>query len=260
MSIESPIQGFGLALLGAESTGKSTLAQAVVDLLNGPDRHGLVATRGVLVPEYLRQWCMQHGRTPAAHEQAAVADEHAAKLQQTRTQFPEAIVVADTTPLMVAVYSEHYFGDTSLYAAAHTPQNAFDLTLLLGLDLPWQADGPWRDGQPTQQAVDELLRLRLLDMGVGVGHALIYGQGTQRTTAAWRALNAALPPKNAHKDHVIFVAEKLYWSSDRSQFGSKFHTKCEDCSDPDCERRLFSHLLEQRQGSTPAVPGCERSV
>lgn len=258
MTTADPLQGFGLALLGAESTGKSSLAQALVDLLNGPDRHGVVATRGVLVPEHLRQWCMQHGRTPFAHEQAAVAREHAARLQQARIQFPGAIVVADTTPLMVAVYSEHYFSDTSLYAAAHTQQQDFDLTLLLGLDLPWQADGPWRDGQPTQQAVDELLRLRLVDMGMG--HGLVYGQGAQRTTAAWRALNASLPHQNTHKAHILYVAEKLYGSSHISQFGSIFHTQCEDCSDPDCERRLFSRLLQKRQGSTPAVPGCGRSV
>jgi uridine kinase len=47
-----------IALLGAESTGKTALAHALVQLLvqQGQD--------AVAVDEYLREWCAVQGRTP----------------------------------------------------------------------------------------------------------------------------------------------------------------------------------------------------
>ena len=54
-----------IALLGAESTGKTRLGQALAEVLG--ERQGL---RVRFVPELLRQWCEQQGRTPQPHEQA----------------------------------------------------------------------------------------------------------------------------------------------------------------------------------------------
>ena len=52
-------RGFVVALLGAESSGKTTLAAQLRDSMAGND-HGSVA----LVPEVLRQFCIDAGRTP----------------------------------------------------------------------------------------------------------------------------------------------------------------------------------------------------
>ena len=49
-----------IAILGAESTGKSQLADA---LANGLRSQGKTVS---LVGEYLREWCDIHGRTPRA--------------------------------------------------------------------------------------------------------------------------------------------------------------------------------------------------
>ena len=51
-------RGSVIAVLGAESTGKTELAQAIA---------GRLARRGVattFVGEYLREWCEREGRTP----------------------------------------------------------------------------------------------------------------------------------------------------------------------------------------------------
>lgn len=54
-------------------------------------------------------------------------------------------MVADTTALMTAVYSDQVFGDVSLYRDALLEHTRYRLTLLTGLDLPWMADRPrWR--------------------------------------------------------------------------------------------------------------------
>jgi len=47
-----------IALLGAESTGKTSLSLALAKALT------LRGRQVTVVPEVLRQWCDQHGRTP----------------------------------------------------------------------------------------------------------------------------------------------------------------------------------------------------
>ena len=70
-------------------------------------------------------------------------------------------VPADTTALMIGVYSDWVFGDTSLYAAAEEAHRRVDLTLLTALDLPWQADGHQRDGAHVRAPIDALVRAAL---------------------------------------------------------------------------------------------------
>jgi NadR type nicotinamide-nucleotide adenylyltransferase len=139
-----------VALLGAECTGKSTLAQALA--------HELGAG---LVGEYLREWCKTHGRTPQQHEQAHIAAEQAARIAEAaRTH---ELVICDTTPLLTALFSQHYFGDDSLLADALDFQRRCDLTLVCAPDLPWQADGFLRDGPEVRAALDERLCRALRD-------------------------------------------------------------------------------------------------
>jgi nicotinamide riboside kinase len=56
-----------IAILGAECTGKTTLAQALATALCG------CGDRAEWVPETLREWCRQNGHNPQAHEQHAIA-------------------------------------------------------------------------------------------------------------------------------------------------------------------------------------------
>jgi nicotinamide riboside kinase len=138
-----------VALLGAECTGKSTLAEALAAHFNAG-----------LVTEYLREWCDAHGRTPQEHEQAHIAAEQAARIDAAARQ--HTLVIADTTPLITALCSEHYFNDTSLTADALGFQGRCDVTLLCAPDLPWQADGIQRDGPGVREAFDARLRSTLL--------------------------------------------------------------------------------------------------
>ena len=59
--------GSVIAVLGAESTGKTELARALAARLQ---QRGITTT---LVGEYLREWCEREGRTPRPDEQAAIA-------------------------------------------------------------------------------------------------------------------------------------------------------------------------------------------
>ena len=63
-----------IALVGAESTGKTSLSQRITDALLA---QGQIAA---YVPEALREWCQMHGRTPAAHEQLEIAQQQAERI------------------------------------------------------------------------------------------------------------------------------------------------------------------------------------
>ncbi|MFN3860202.1 MAG: AAA family ATPase [Roseateles sp.] len=170
-----------VALLGAECTGKSKLAEALAAQFNAG-----------LVTEYLREWCDAHGRTPLQHEQAHIAAEQAERIAAAERR--HALVFCDTTPLITALCSEHYFGDSSLTAAAISYQRRFDLTLLCAPDLPWEADGIQRDGPAVRAAFDARLRAALC--GGGIAWVDIAGDTAQRRAAALAALAALQRPSS----------------------------------------------------------------
>ena len=207
-------RGFVIALLGAESTGKTTLAEALVHALSGDGR------RAALVTEYLREFCDEHQRTPRQDEQAGIAD------MQTRRIADAArtadVVVADTTALMIAVYSDKVFGDTGLYASAVDAHRACDLTLVTALDLPWQADGLQRDGPQVREPVDAMLRAALAR--AGIGYSVVAGHGPARLTAALQAVKHALALPSAEEE---------------SAANPRWQWVCERCGDVDCERHLL---------------------
>src|SRR5437016_1337610 len=103
-----------IAIVGAESTGKTTLARELAAAL------AIDGRRVARVDEVLREFCLQAGRTPRADEQATIARAQSQRIEQAaRTH---ELVVADTTALMVAIYSQLLFNDRSLLAAALADQ------------------------------------------------------------------------------------------------------------------------------------------
>lgn len=175
-------RAFVVALLGAESTGKTTLADAIGTAVAAR------RTRVAVVAEALREFCDAQGRTPRQEEQAPLA-----ATQQQRIDDAAAgadVVVADTTALMIAVYSDYVFGDRSLYPSALQAQRRCDLTLVTALDLPWRPDGLQRDGAHVRAPVDALVRSAL--ESAGIAFTTIAGVGADRLASALRAIDEAM--------------------------------------------------------------------
>ena len=211
-----------VALLGAESTGKTTLARSLAETLSSEGR------RVVIVPEYLREFCDAHGRTPRQDEQAHIATEQTRRIEQAaRTH---ELVIADTTALMIAVYSDTVFGDTSLYPMAEAAhRDAGGLTLLTALDLPWQADGLQRDGPHVREPVDALVRAALAR--TGVAFSVVFGCGDARLQAALASVRHAIAPRPA---------------TDEDAADPRWHRHCERCGDANCERHARLPKLDVR--------------
>lgn len=209
-----------IALLGAESTGKTQLAQELAAHLQG---RGL---RAVAVPEALRAWCAREGRAPRPEEQLSIAQEQERQVDEAVATGAH-IVVADTTALMVLVYAGMLFEDDPLYRFALERQRRYDAVLVTGLDLPWTPDGLHRDATQPREDVDGLVRSLL--QRAGLPFQVAYGSGRARLQAALVALASVgvLPDSLVQRPATEGNRRAWKWM-------------CEKCSDPDCEHRLFT--------------------
>ncbi|MDM4765368.1 ATP-binding protein [Pelomonas sp. SE-A7] len=211
-----------VAIVGAESSGKSTLAQALHKRLSA---EGL---RCALVNEWLREWCDREGRTPRQDEQSGIAAEQTRRIEAAAAS--HELVICDTTPLMTAVYSDFIFGDRSLYPSALGFHKRCSATLLTALDLPWLADGHQRQGPEVQAPIDALIRRSLLD--VGLAWSIVAGQGEARVEAALDLLTLLL----ARPDRAAGLFTRLQ----AQQAAQKpWRWSCEQCDQPECEHRLL---------------------
>jgi nicotinamide riboside kinase len=182
-------RGRCVAIVGAESTGKTRLAQDLAAAL--AERTG---QRVAWVPELLRDWCNAQGRTPLAHEQAGILAAQHARIAAAAAQHDW--VVCDTTGLMTAVYSRLIFGDGSLDpVAGELHRRHATLTLLTALDLPWVPDGLQRDGPHVRGPVDTALRQ--LMQAQAVAYSVVGGEGPARLAHALEALTPLLCAEKA---------------------------------------------------------------
>ncbi len=134
-----------VAILGAESSGKSTLAEALAHRY-----------QTLWVPEYLREFVDTHARVPFEDDQAGIARtqrerEDAAAAKAKRYLF------CDTTPMMTAIYSRWYWGRVDGELAALDAGHPYGLTLVAAPDGPWAPDGLMRESPEVRERVHEQL-------------------------------------------------------------------------------------------------------
>jgi nicotinamide riboside kinase len=221
-------RGLIVAILGAESTGKTTLVRSLAARVQ--DVTGLRCT---VVAEYLREWCDTQGRTPRLDEQPQVADGQRRRIEAAADDHD--VVIADTTPLQIAVYSRIVFGDRSLDEDTGRWHAArVDATLVTALDLPWVADGLQRDGPHVREPVDRALRELLI--AHGIGWSRVGGGGDARTDTA---LDAIAPLLRARRPPRAGLFTRL---AERDAAQREWPWVCETCDVPDCE-----HALKRRR-------------
>jgi nicotinamide riboside kinase len=195
-----------VAVLGAESTGKTTLAHQLAQSLSAQGHDAVV------VHETLREFCEVQGRTPRVDEQLGIALAHSQRISRAASE--HQVVIADTTALMTAVYSDFIFGDLSLYEEALVLHRVASVTLLMALDLPWVPDGHQRDGPHVQGPVDD--RIRSVLIRSGVSFSVIGGQGATRLVQAIQVVG-----------HALGAADRVGESP-----SPRWQWVCEDCDDP----------------------------
>lgn len=170
-----------IAIVGAECTGKSTLAAELAT-------HFQSTYPSKWVPEYLREFSEKAERTPFEEEQAFIAQtqknleaEIAKSLIKEANGHAYALLFCDTTPLLTNIYNEIVFSRPHPELEALCHHDDYDLTLLTAIDFPWQAD-PMRDGPDAQKATHQLLSQKLLDLKIK--HEVISGSIKERVAQA----------------------------------------------------------------------------
>src|ERR1035437_81943 len=169
-----------ICIIGAECTGKTTLARALAEHFDCP-----------WVPEYLRDFCDAHGRTPTRDEQLQVLEtQHAGELaaQLRAMQQGKPFVFCDTAPLLTAIYSDYIFADASLYACARVLHANYASTLLLGCDIVWQPDGLQRDGAHVRGPVTQHIERELAALALPLTR--VSGLAEARLATALEAIKA----------------------------------------------------------------------
>lgn len=119
-----------VAVLGPESTGKSTLARRLAEHFGAAwvDEYGREHTDAVDMSRFALDDILA-----IAREQARREDEAAAR--------SSGLLVCDTELITTQVWSEIYFGAWPAWVEAESRRRRYDLLLLLDVDVPWVDDG-----------------------------------------------------------------------------------------------------------------------
>lgn len=169
-------------LIGAECTGKSSIAAALAEELGA-----------IHVPEALRTFVETRGRVPEDLDQAGIMSEQRASVLMARMDHPDALIVCDPLPLMTAIYSLAYFDDSTLLAEAINDARTYDVIWWCRPDLPWIPDGDQRDGEDRRSQVDSLIAQTVRETGLPVIE--LSGSIESRSREAINSLQGRVTPE-----------------------------------------------------------------
>ena len=128
-----------VCIVGAESTGKTTLAQKLAEHY-----------RTDWVPEYGREYCVEkwkHGYTDTwtTEEFVTIAREQA-RIEDEAARTANKVLICDTDPFATSIWHVRYMNQPSAAVAAIASRRKYDLYLLTGDEIPFEQDG-LRDGE-----------------------------------------------------------------------------------------------------------------
>ena len=132
-----------IAIIGPESTGKSTLSEDLANHFNT-----------LSVPEYARVYLENLGREYEEADLLEIAKgqvEHEKKMEKEATSF----LFCDTTLAVVKVWSEHKYGRCHPWIVEQLNKMQYDYFLLTDIDLPWEPD-PLREHPDMREHFFEL--------------------------------------------------------------------------------------------------------
>ena len=167
-----------VVLIGAESTGKTTLAERLA-------AHYETAW----APEYLRTFVEEKGALPEPDDTLLIAQGHRAQ-EEALARRAQRLLIYDTDLISTCLYSRYYFGACPPLVEQWSHECCADLYLLTDTDLPWTPDPGQRDGPEVRAALHTLFRHEL--EARGVPFVLVSGSLEARMETAVRAIDGLL--------------------------------------------------------------------
>lgn len=148
---------FRVGIIGAESTGKSTLAKYLAKRYNG-----------ILIPEYAREFVEQKGTTEVTWEELCEIAKHQIeemeRLQDTGDGLP---VFFDTELIVTKVWFEYAFHRVPEWLEEAIKRFPMDVYLLTYPDLPWVPDKARSNGSDAiRMALTERYEAEIEALGI----------------------------------------------------------------------------------------------
>ena len=167
-----------IAVVGPESTGKSTMATYLANKLET-----------VCVPEYARYYCRH------LHNQYTLQDE--VNMFYGQLALEEALIllaknnilICDVTIMTIKIWCDHLFGDTPQDVREEIAGRKYDLYLLMDIDLPWE-DDPLRDFPEQREHFMEVWKKELT--AIGATYSIISGLGDERLEKGWNKVKEVI--------------------------------------------------------------------
>lgn len=166
-----------ICLFGPESTGKSTLGEALA-----------AHYRTLMVPEYGRTWTETFGQDCGPEDIRRIVQGHLAGVRAAE-QWTPTLLIEDTDPVLTAIWSDVLLGERDPWFERFS--DTADLYLLTGTDVPWVADGIRYFPQEDQRAGFHFRCREELERR-GLPFVEVSGDRSARLATAITAIDAAI--------------------------------------------------------------------
>jgi NadR type nicotinamide-nucleotide adenylyltransferase len=158
-----------IAIVGPESTGKSTISQQLAKYYQVP-----------WVPEYARYYCAALTADCTLQDEVNMFHGQVALEESVLAMAGTDFIICDTTFVTVKIWSDEMFGETPQVVLDELYKRPYDLYLLLDIDLPWQED-PLRDFPTMREHFMEIWHKEL--QALGANYVVIGGIETRLQNA-----------------------------------------------------------------------------
>lgn len=150
--LPAPTRGYyakRIAIVGAESAGKTTLAARLAQELTT-----------VWMPEYGREFVDRKGGIPTPDESRILTDETLDR-QNALARQANRVLICDTELVVLKVLADLHFGYSPQHVLDGIERQRFDLYLLADIDIPWVGDGIHREGPGVREAQHQQFKAEL---------------------------------------------------------------------------------------------------
>jgi NadR type nicotinamide-nucleotide adenylyltransferase len=118
-----------IAVIGPESTGKSTLCARLAEHYNT-----------IWVPEYAREFLHENGPSYTFDDLLTIAQRQLALEDSLAAMAKNDLIFIDTEMYVMKIWCEFVFGKTHQWILDQAAVRHYDLFLLCNIDLPWTKD------------------------------------------------------------------------------------------------------------------------
>jgi NadR type nicotinamide-nucleotide adenylyltransferase len=163
-----------VAVVGPESTGKSTLALSLAHTYNS-----------VWVPEFARDYLQTKSGKYTFDDLEYIAKiqlQHEEKLLLKANRF----LFCDTNLIVIKIWSEFVFGKVCNYITEQVAEKKYGLTFLTDIDIPWEPD-PLREHPNKREELFSIYKNELQKQNVV--YSTISGSHRMRLESASKIIN-----------------------------------------------------------------------